>query len=262
VACSEICGVFGYCEQLALTIAVEAVTTQTSRCMPCIVEKATQPHDKARQWMFSREESRFHFRRVVATLMRLITGLKRSGRAKRKLKNVPQFVASSRDSPAVRDSNFFELKLVAFSLNFFFAYTLRYACLLLFYCRARILSTQYKGLSDKEMKKWQKKAEQDKIRYQEEMKHYVPIEEPGGRRKKAKKDPSAPKRNMSAYFLYSVHIRPSIKADNPESSFGDIARLISSKFKELPDKERKIWDAKAEADKIRYQQEMAVFRGE
>jgi hypothetical protein len=223
---------FGYCEQLALTIAVEAVTTQTSRCMPCIVEKATQPHDKARQWM------------------------------KRKLKNVPQFVASSRDSPAVRDSNFFELKLVAFSLNFFFAYTLRYACLLLFYCRARILSTQYKGLSDKEMKKWQKKAEQDKIRYQEEMKHYVPIEEPGGRRKKAKKDPSAPKRNMSAYFLYSVHIRPSIKADNPESSFGDIARLISSKFKELPDKERKIWDAKAEADKIRYQQEMAVFRGE
>lgn len=133
---------------------------------------------------------------------------------------------------------------------------------LFLYCRARILSTQYKNLSDKEMKKWQKKAEQDKIRYQEEMKHYVPIEEPGGRRKKAKKDPSAPKRNMSAYFLYSVHIRPSIKADNPESSFGDIARLISTKFKGLPDKERKIWDEKAEADKMRYQQEMAAYRGE
>ena len=67
---------------------------------------------------------------------------------------------------------------------------------------------------------------------------------------------------MSAYFLYSVHIRPTIKAENPEASFGDIARLISSKFKELPDKERKSWDEKAEADKIRYQQEMAVYRGE
>lgn len=124
------------------------------------------------------------------------------------------------------------------------------------------MSAQYKALSEKEMKKWQKKAEQDKIRYQEEMKHYIPMEEPGGRRKKAKKDPNAPKRNMSAYFLYSVHIRPIIKADNPEASFGDIARLISSKFKQLPDKERKAWDVKAEADKARYQEQMATFRGD
>jgi hypothetical protein len=76
---------------------------------------------------------------------------------------------------------------------------------------ARLLSAQYKGLSEKEMKKWVKKAEQDKIRYQEEMKHYVPMDEPGGKRKKAKKDPNAPKRNMSAYFLYSVYIRPIVK---------------------------------------------------
>jgi len=53
---------------------------------------------------------------------------------------------------------------------------------------ARILSAQYKALSEKEMKKWVKKAEQDKIRYQEEMKHYVPMDDPtGGKRKKAKK---------------------------------------------------------------------------
>ncbi|KAL3938176.1 MAG: hypothetical protein SGARI_001850 [Bacillariaceae sp.] len=127
---------------------------------------------------------------------------------------------------------------------------------------ARLLSAQYKALGEKDMAKWVKKAEQDKIRYQEEMKHYVPMEEPGGRRKKAKKDPNAPKRNMSAYFLYSVHIRPIIKNDNPEASFGDIARLISSKFKELPEKERTIWDEKATKDKARYQAEMAAYRGE
>jgi len=109
---------------------------------------------------------------------------------------------------------------------------------------ARILSSQYKALTEKEMKKWVKKAEQDKIRYQEEMKHYVPMEEPGGRRKKQKKDPNAPKRNMSAYFLYSVHIRPTIKAENPEASFGDIARLISTRFKELPEKEKSKWEKK------------------
>lgn len=33
------------------------------------------------------------------------------------------------------------------------------------------------------MKKWEKKAEQDKMRYQEEMKTYVPAEDPTGGRK-------------------------------------------------------------------------------
>lgn len=128
---------------------------------------------------------------------------------------------------------------------------------------ARILSAQYKALTEAQMKKWTKKAEQDKIRYQEEMKHYVPMEDPsgGGKRKKAKKDPNAPKRNMSAYFLFSVHIRPTVKEENPEASFGDIARIISAKYKALDvDTERKDWDAKAAADKVRYQAQMEVYR--
>ena len=125
--------------------------------------------------------------------------------------------------------------------------------------QARILSAQYKALSDKEMKKWTKKAEQDKIRYQEEMKHYVPTEEEGGRKKKKKRDPNAPKRNMSAYFLYSMYARPQVKEDNPDASFGDIARIISEQFKTLPDKERKKWDKKAAEDKERYQREMAEY---
>jgi len=62
------------------------------------------------------------------------------------------------------------------------------------------------------MKKWVKQAEGDKVRYQDEMKDYVPMEEPGGKRKKAKKDPSAPKRNMSAYFLFSM--RPILREND------------------------------------------------
>jgi hypothetical protein len=97
------------------------------------------------------------------------------------------------------------------------------------------------------------------------MKHYVPAEDPtgggGGRKgKKAKKDPSAPKRNMSAYFLYSVSARPTVKEENPEASFGDIARIISAQFKALGTKDRAKWDKKAADDKIRYQREMAVYR--
>ncbi len=125
--------------------------------------------------------------------------------------------------------------------------------------QARILSAQYKALPDKELKKWIKKAEGDKSRYQEEMKDYVPMDEPGGKRKKAKKDPNAPKRNMSAYFLYSMHARPQVKEENPEASFGEIARIISAQFKELSDKEKKKWEKKAADDKDRYQREMADY---
>jgi hypothetical protein len=129
----------------------------------------------------------------------------------------------------------------------------------LFYDQARILSAQYKAMSEKEMKKFTKKAEQDKMRYQEEMKDYVPVEEEGGKKKKAKKDPNAPKRNMSAYFLYSMFARPQVKNDNPEASFGDIARLISAQFKTLNDKEKKKWEKKAGEDKERYQRQMAEY---
>jgi len=129
---------------------------------------------------------------------------------------------------------------------------------------ARLLAATYKALKENEMKKWEKKAAADKLRYQEEMKHYVPAEDPtggGGKKKKAKKDPNAPKRNMSAFFLYSVSARSSVKENNPEASFGDIARLISAQFKALNEKDRAGWDKKAVADKVRYQAEMEVYKG-
>ncbi|KAL7579426.1 hypothetical protein ACA910_014090 [Epithemia clementina (nom. ined.)] len=128
---------------------------------------------------------------------------------------------------------------------------------------ARILATEFKSLNEKEKRKWDKKAETEKARYKEEMKGYVPVDDPagGGSRKKQKKDPNAPKRNMSAYFLYSVHIRPVVKEENPDASFGDIARLISERFKNLSAKEKKTWQDKAVVDKERYKREMTDYDG-
>jgi hypothetical protein len=131
------------------------------------------------------------------------------------------------------------------------------------FLKARILARQFKELPEKESRKWVKKAEGDKVRYQDEMKDYVPTADPDGGKKgskKAKKDPDAPKRNMSAYFLYSIDARPSVKEQNPDASFGDIARIISTQFKNLSEKERKIWDDKAAADKERYTAEMEDYK--
>lgn len=54
--------------------------------------------------------------------------------------------------------------------------------------------------------------------------------------------------------------RPQVKEENPDASFGDIARLISQKFKSLPANERAKWDQKAAEDKERYQREMEAYK--
>mmetsp|Transcript_5702 Transcript_5702/g.8270 ORF Transcript_5702/g.8270 Transcript_5702/m.8270 type:complete len:218 (-) Transcript_5702:103-756(-) len=128
---------------------------------------------------------------------------------------------------------------------------------------AHILSAQYKALTDKQKKKWEKKAEEEKARYLKEMESYVPPDDSdsddGGKKKKKKKDPNAPKRNKNAYLLFSVDARAKVKEENPDASFGDIAKIISSRFKQLTAKEKKKWDDKAATDKVRYQREMADY---
>lgn len=136
---------------------------------------------------------------------------------------------------------------------------------------AKLLSAEFKALPEKEAKKWEKKAQKDKLRYQEEMRNYVPPsedededdddEKPKKKRKKVK-DPNKPKRNQSAFFLYSNAHRAEVRERNPEAAFGDIAKIISAEFKRLPDKERKKWDKKAAKDKERYQEEMRAYNEE
>ena len=53
------------------------------------------------------------------------------------------------------------------------------------------------------------------------------VEKPKRRRKKKKnKDPNRPKRNMSAFFMYSNAHRERVKTENPEAKFGDIVSSI------------------------------------
>ena len=155
--------------------------------------------------------------------------------------------------------------------------------------QAKLLSVEFKQISAEEREKWDKLAREDKERYQREMEDYEPPsdDEEEVTKKKRKKDPNAPKRNMSAYFLFSQEVRPSIREENPQASFGEIAKvsqccssiflriwrieannldsltkLISAKFKLLDTEERAKYDKLAVEDKERYQKAMRVYRGE
>ncbi|KAL7546124.1 hypothetical protein ACHAWF_009464 [Thalassiosira exigua] len=139
---------------------------------------------------------------------------------------------------------------------------------------AKLLSAEFKSIGPSERARWDHLAAQDKERYLREMEDYEPPTEEsdsdsdsddGGRRKKKKKkkkDPNAPKRNQSSFFLYSNATRADVKVANPEAKFGQIAQIISRHFKALPEEERAYWDQKAAEDKVRYQRENAIYKGE
>ena len=114
-------------------------------------------------------------------------------------------------------------------------------------------------------------ADEDKKRYQKAMESYEPPSsddddsDNGGKKKaaakkKKKKDPNAPKKPSSAYFLFSIHIRPTIKEENPDIKFGEIAKAISERYKTMPKEEMEKWQAKADKEKVRYKTEMAAYK--
>lgn len=57
-----------------------------------------------------------------------------------------------------------------------------------------------------------------------------------GRKKKAKKDPNAPKKPLSAYMLWLQENRPLIKRENPGASLGEIGKRAGEMWKALDDK--------------------------
>jgi len=77
--------------------------------------------------------------------------------------------------------------------------------------------------------------------------------------KRASRDPCAPKRNLSAYLLYQNAMRDQFKAQNPGMTFGQLSKFTSAMYAEMSPGEKVEWQAKAEADKARYLNELAVY---
>ena len=87
----------------------------------------------------------------------------------------------------------------------------------------------------------------------------VPFDFPKVKNTKAKKDPLAPKKGLSAFMIFSNENRKNIKDDNEGITFGEIGKKIGESWKSLSEAEKIIYLKKSEADKERYQQENSVY---
>ena len=116
-------------------------------------------------------------------------------------------------------------------------------------------SERWKTMSGKEKSKFDEMAKADKVRYDREMKDYGPAK--GGK----KKDPNAPKRPPSGFFLFFSEFCSKIKSTNPGISIGDVAKKLGEMWNNLSDSKKQLYINK-DAKLKKYEKDVADYKGE
>ena len=127
------------------------------------------------------------------------------------------------------------------------------------------LGSRWKVYKEKNLQgvaKYEEAAREDKARYEEEMKNYVPpVEEVADDKKKTKKKKAEgePKKGKSAYIFFCADERPIVKEEHPEMPAKEILAELGARWKALDEEDKEKYNKLASEDKIRYQEEMKNY---
>jgi high mobility group protein B1 len=125
---------------------------------------------------------------------------------------------------------------------------------------SRKCAENWKNLNEQEKKRFHDLAEQDKMRYEQQMQSYVsPVGVRGAKRKPAK-DPNAPKKALSAFFWFCSEERPRIKGLNPDYGLGDVAKELGKLWSVMDPETKRKYENMAENDKARYEREINEYK--
>jgi len=118
----------------------------------------------------------------------------------------------------------------------------------------------WKSLGETEKKKWDDAAKADRARYEEEKASYNgPWQLP---HRRAKKDPSAPKRPMSAFLYFSQKYRPIVKEQNPDVKNTEISKILGERWRNAPAEERNLYIEQEAAERKKYKVKAAKWKQE
>lgn len=116
----------------------------------------------------------------------------------------------------------------------------------------------WRTLPTDERAHWDEVAAKDKQRYLMEKASYTgPWQVPW---KRAKKDPSAPKRPMSAFLYYSQGRRREIKDANPALKNTEVSRLLGEMWRGAPVEEKRPFVEKEKEEREKYKVRIADWR--
>ncbi|KAK2086282.1 High mobility group box 1 [Saguinus oedipus] len=108
-------------------------------------------------------------------------------------------------------------------------------------------SKRWKTMSAKEKGKFEDMAKADKACYERET-------------KKKFKDPNAPKRPPSAFFLFCSEYHPKIKGEHPGLSIGDVAKKLGEMWNNAAADDKPPYEKKAAKLKQKYEKDIAAYR--
>jgi hypothetical protein len=124
---------------------------------------------------------------------------------------------------------------------------------------AKLVSEAWRELNAEDKEVWEKKARKDKARYEVEKAMYKgPWKIPANKR--TPKDPTAPKRPMSAFLAFSNKRRAALKRQTPDATNADLSKMLSVTWKEAPDELRKKYMEEEAELRQKYKIAMAAWR--
>lgn len=116
----------------------------------------------------------------------------------------------------------------------------------------------WKGLSPEERLHWDNEALKEKARYLAEKAAYTgPWQVP---HKRAKKDPTAPKRNPSAFLLYSQERRKELKRTNPGLKNTVISQILGQDWRNASEEDKRPHIEREVKERDQYKKEMEEWR--
>ena len=89
---------------------------------------------------------------------------------------------------------------------------------------------------------------------------WKPTSPPQRETKKKFKDPNAPKRPPSAFFLFCSEYRPKIKGEHPGLSICDIAKKLGEMWNNTASDDKQPCEKKAAKLKEKYEKDIAAYR--
>ncbi|CAG5097350.1 Oidioi.mRNA.OKI2018_I69.XSR.g15038.t1.cds [Oikopleura dioica] len=125
---------------------------------------------------------------------------------------------------------------------------------------SKLCGQKWQTMGEEDRVDYEKKAADDKVRYDNEMANYEP---PAGAKKtkKRKKDPNAPKRPATAFFLFSTENREKAKAQLEEGAkVGDVAKKLGEMWKAASAEEKERFAKQAKESKALYDKAMEEYK--
>jgi structure-specific recognition protein 1 len=129
------------------------------------------------------------------------------------------------------------------------------------------IGARWRAMSAEDKAPFEEKAAEDKTRATDELAAYKKKRADAGEesegdmpKKRAKKDPNAPKGAMTSYILFGNEERAKIKEENPDASATDIMKEIGVRWRSMSAEDKAPFEAKSAEDKVRAKAEMAAYK--